>query len=368
VKRFSVILVVACLVVGSFTPHFAGRAASANDACETDGSLCAMLNLLPDLLNDPSGSYDQVYYDNYAEHLRRFGFTAPTTFEGEDWDNFRTASYFFTRAGSDIFLSYQNWWEEQMGYSPFLIDQRIAFEHLPYSITLFRGRFDRSSVESFWSQTGYKPNEVNGTVIWKLRGDLESKLIEKPFRDLPTFNYAIFVRDDVIAYSSTAMGINATFQTVSGSAPSLAANTAIEQLLANVPSDLASAVLGSGGTFANSSTWTLFGITPGGPATKDLRTGEPRPIPADTPLKRAYAALLYGPGVDLNQKANEISSTFLSGSFGEKEKKPYTDYFQDLNVIVDSQNQVVAVDFAPQPDSPISPFAFLFNGDLGFLV
>lgn len=365
-KRFAAMLAIVCVVAMSVNPLPAARTAFADDACHDAGSLCAMLSLLPDLLNDPSGSYNQVYYDNYAEHLRRFGFTAPTTFEGQDWDNFEAVSYDLVGAGD--FLDYIYSWEEQMGYSPFLVDQAIAFENLPDSLRLLRGRFDRSSIESWWSQNGYRPSTVNGTVIWKRGGDYELDL-RAGLLGTSRYNYAIFVRDDVIAYSSTAMGINATLQTAGGFAPALAANGTIVQLLANVPPDLASAVLGSGEVFANSSAWTMFGITPGGPPRTNRRTGTPGPIPADTPLKQAYAALLYEPGVDLNQKANAISSTFLSGSVARAEKeKSYTDYFQDLNVTVDSQNHVVAVNYAPKPNNPSNLFSFLLDRDLGFLV
>ena len=365
VKRFIAMLATVCVVVTSVISFPTARTASADDACQNDGSLCAMLNLLPDLLNDPSGSYDQVYYDNYAEHLRHFGFTAPTSFDDQNWGNFMTVSFDFAGAGG--YLQYIKFWEEQMGYSPFLIDQVIAFQHLPDSITLLRGRFDRSAIESFWSQSGYMPNSVNGVVIWKLRGDYELNVRDRPLRDFATYNYAIFVRDNVIPYSSTAVGINATLQAASGLAPTLAANGAIAQLLAHVPPDLASAMIGSGAQFNNSSSWMLFGVTPGVPLRNSLRTGIPVAVPADTPLKRAYAALLYAPGVDLNQTAAAISSGFLSGN-SVRTEKPYTDYFQDLNVTVDSQHQVVAVNFAPRPDYPSVLFTFLRSGDLGFLV
>jgi len=366
VKPFIALLVIVCVVATGVLSLPAGRTAAADESCPDDGSLCAMLSLLPDLLNDPSGPYDQVYYDNYAEHLRRLGFTAPTSFEGEDWDNFRAASFDFAGAGDH--LQFFTFWEQQMGYSPFLIDQVIALQHLPGSITLLRGRFDRPSVEAFWSASGYTPNTVNGEVFWKLRGDNQQNLRQAPLLSSPRYNYAIFVRENVIAYSSTALGINATVQAASGHAPTVAANGAVAPLLAHVPIDLASAVLGRGAQFGSASTWMMFGVTPGGPARTNPRTGTPVvSLPADTPLRHAYAALLYAPGVDVDQTATAITSTFLSGS-SRRTERPYTEYFQDLSVTVDAPNQVVAVDYASQPTNQADLFSFLLNGDLGFLV
>ncbi|MGB3305512.1 MAG: hypothetical protein WBA63_04945 [Thermomicrobiales bacterium] len=364
-KPFIALLVIVCVIATSVLPLPAGRTAAADEPCPDDGSLCAMLGLLPDLLNDPSGSYDQVYYDNYAEHLRRFGFTTPTSFEGEAWDHFVAASFDFAGAGD--YLRHVTFWEQQMGYSPFSIEHVIALQHLPGSITLLRGRFDRSSVEAFWSASGYTANTVNGVVFWKLRGDNEQNVLDRPLRDSPRYNYAIFVRENVIAYSSTALGINATVQAASGRAPTLATNEAVAPLLAHVPTELASAVLGRGAQFGSSSTWMMFGVTPGGPARTNPRTGTPVSIPADTPLRHAYAALLYGPGVDVTQTATAISSAFLSGNSARTER-PYTEYFQELNVTADAPNQVVAVDYASQPTNQAGLFAFLLNDDLGFLI
>ena len=364
-KPFIALLVIVCVVATSVLPLPVERTAAADESCPDDGSLCAMLTLLPDLLNDPSGSYDQVYYDNYAEHLRRFGFTAPTSFEGEDWDRFVAASFDFAGAGDH--LQFVKYWEQQMGYSPFLIDQVIALQHLPGSITLLRGRFDRPSVEAFWSASGYTPNTVNGEVFWKLRGDNQQNLRQAPLLSSPRYNYAIFVRENVIAYSSTALGINATVQAASGHAPTLATNEAVAPLLAHVPNDLASAVLGRGAQFGSASTWMMFGVTPGGPARTNPRTGTPVSLPADTPLRHAYAALLYGPGVDVEQRATAISSAFLSGNVGTTER-PYTEFFQDLSVTVDAHHQVVAVDYASQPTNQAGLFSFLLNDDLGFLM
>ena len=366
VKPSIAMLIIACVIATSVLPLPVERTASADDTCQDDGSLCAMLNLLPDLLNEPSGSYDQVYYDNYAEHLRRFGFPAPRSLSGQDWDHFVSASFDFVGAGDH--LQFVKAWEQQMGYAPFLIDQVIALQHLPGSITLLRGRFDRPSVEAFWSESGYTPNTVNGVVFWKLRGDNEYDMRQHPLLDFPRYNYATFVRENVIAYSSMALGINATFQAASGHAPTLAANDAVAQLLAHVPTDLASAILGPGAQFGSASTWMVFGVTPGGPARMNPRTGTPEvSLPADTPLKRAYAALLYAPGVDVNETADAISSAFLSGNSGQTEQ-PYTEYFQELNVTVDAPNHVVAVSYAPQPTNQASLFLFLLYRDLGFLV
>lgn len=364
-NRFAALLAIVCVVAMSVNPVPPARTALADDACQSPGSLCAMLNLTPDLLNDPSGSYNHLYYDNYTDHLSRFDFTPPTTFEGQGWTNFVAISFDLSGAGQ--FLPYLTFWEEQMGYSPFLIDQVIEYGRMPDSLTLLRGRFDRSSVESWWSQSGYTPTTVNGAEIWKLRGDHEQDVLNRPLLGSSRYNYAVFVREDVIAYSTTAMGINATVQTAAGLAPALASNSTIVQLLAHVPPDLASAMLGSGESFANSSAWTIFGVSPGNPVRTDSGTGTPEPIPADTPLKRAYAALLYGPGVDLNQTAAAISNTFLSGSVARAER-PYTDFFQDLNVTVDSQASVVAVNYAPLIENRSNLFSFLIARDLGFLV
>jgi hypothetical protein len=364
-KRVSNILAIVCLLAISVGPAPIARNAFADDACKHDGSLCGMLKLLPDLLGDPSGAYDRLVYDNYAEHLQHFGFTTPTSFDGEGWENFKAISYDLVGAGA--YLQYVNFWEERMGYSPFLIDQVIEYGTEPDSLTLLRGRFEQSSVESSWEQIGYTPTTINGTVVWKLRGDYEHDVMVRPLRDSARYNYATFVQDDVIAYSSTAMGIQATIQASGGSAPALAENVTVVQLLANVPSELASAALGPGEDFGSSSTWLLFGIIPGGPGRTDPRTGEPGPIPADAPLKQAHAALLYGPDVDLEQTANVISSTFLSGDVA-RAKQPYTDFFQDLNVAVDASNPVVAVQYTPNIDTPSNLFSFLRAHDLGFLI
>jgi hypothetical protein len=206
-------------------------------------------------------------------------------------------------------------WRETFGFDVFQIDQSLVVGEPPNLITILRGRFDQSEVESTLKKSGYKSVDVGGLQGYSLYDepviDLKNKVAQLT---LGKFNNAGFLPDGTLVFAGYLDTIRQVVAVSKGEAPSLASRVDISALVQAMPRALASAILIPGSSLSLMGalvdpripaekmqalmdqvkqlgemppvSMALFGISPGGPLMQ-LGGGTPEASPTAAAVEPA---------------------------------------------------------------------------------
>ena len=332
-----------------------------------------------------------------ATQLEVAGVTPPDTGDDPGLRQWVTANYGMAMpSGAFDFLIL---WREDYGFDLLQADQTLWMHQSPFTLLLFRGRFDHDAIRARLTEKGYAEIEFGGYPLLSLRDDYEIDF-DGPFNyGLPEMNHAAFLEDGTIAFSSVRAALAAVLHVPAGTAPSLMDHEKIAKLVEQAPAGVVSGTIVSGTALAGSLPPAVIEVIEAGGtpdldaiATESAATSEMPPIA----LLMLYATA-GGPFIDpsgppegpvpwegvpdgragalalmLSPEAAEaavpvVEERLATGESGDA-GVPYRDYFPQWDVRAVPSQPVLVVDLALDPERRRNHlWRMLFERELGFL-
>lgn len=383
------LLAPAALALGAMAPI--GRVSAQRAA---DDPLRAMLALAPAPMAEGESVSVIAAFADIAAQTEKLGVARPDGIDDADeviepWLRALESLYV-----SEPFLSRSlQLTRDLIGFDLTDVDQTLEVGAPPEMLTILRGRFDQSALETAWTALGYELLDVGGVRVASLFPTPEIDF-ENDFQRivLSRLNNAALLEDGTLLYASSVEIIMAALATAAGEAPSLADRVDIAALLDTAPETFASAALVTGVALAGITdlpgvddeveeevmesqageseamppiSLALLGFTPGGPLfARGRDEATPEPFPKELRATILIYALMTTPGTAAD--AVEVAVDRLANAESMMTRQRYADFFEDWDGEAVGDGQVMRLELIPARPPRII-WQLLFARDLGFL-
>ena len=290
-------------------------------------------------------------------------------------------------------LEYLSFWRADYGFDLFQADQTLELDMQPFSLTLYRGRFDQDAIRATLTAKGYQEIEVGGYTLLSVRDDYEQDVFGPFAYNLSRMNHVVLLEDGTIAASSVKVALAAVLDIVAGKAPSMMDQASIAMTVEQTPEDLVSATMVSGTMLSGNIPVSLIELGPGATpdvsaiATEVAATSEMPPVamallgataggplmwddvetPAGVPDARAVALVLMLTPAAAEVAVSVIEDRLATGTSVDS-GVPYSEWFPAHEVVAVPSRPVVLVELTLGPETPANILtSMLDRRDLGFL-
>lgn len=380
----SLLLVILCLMTTSGPAMVRGQEATA-PALATAGGLPALLALVPATFPEVTADQRDAVFVSYAEiaaQLSAVGVEPPLNPDDA------AAVDRFALATSGLALPYHaatklrdgdlRAWRDTFGFDLSQVDQSLQVDAAAAGLTLYRGRFDQVELRSAWERAGYKPLDIDGVTVMAVGDDYELNLRSPVGRlALQYMNYLVVLADGTLLAAPSRGIVEAVLDVAAGQAPSMRDRADVASLLAQAPTDLASAMLLSGSQLAASDRdgeatppaaqaslppieLALLAVTVGGPLRTFAPAATPVPLPPGAPTARFVLALLLSSPEDAAAASPVITERLATG-VSSWQDRPFAALFPEQSVRAVRGEPVVVVELAYGAATPSGIWLRLLN-------
>jgi hypothetical protein len=390
VHRLAILAIALLLAV---LPALAGGQGATPAPGEAPTPLEAMLARVPAALpglDDPSGAV--FAFADIAAQLDAVGVAPPASKDDPGFGEWVAATRALSLPTSAS--SFGTYEREDYGFDLFQAHQTFFVALPPFNLTLLRGEFDQDAVREALETAGFKTVDVGGHELLSLRGENVMDIDGPAGFRMAGMNFAVFLDDGTLAFASAGEPLAAVLDVAAGTAPSMLELAGVSELVAQAPTDLASATLVQGVDLGGGIPASIIDATAlpdiDVVATEAAARGEMPPVVLallgstvggplkvdDTPVEllpgapdaRAVAILMV-PDPGLAEAAVPVVEERLAMEQSVESGEPFAEIFPERSVAAVPGTPVLVVDLTLGPDvSPNILVNMFYNRDLGFLV
>jgi hypothetical protein len=198
-----------------------------------DGSLPALLDMVPDRLADGSLPLDNIAaYADLLRWMEARGVAVPTSIDEPAYPAWEAELALLALPESLRESGLDPAWETAYGFNLFDVHQVLEVGQAPDYVLIMRGAFNPDVLQAAWVASGYQPVEVQGVTAWSLTpGDAIDLSPPASRPAMGSLNNIVLMEDGTLIAAARTSRLGDTLDVILGNDASLAENDALVALL-----------------------------------------------------------------------------------------------------------------------------------------